>query len=632
MTKNFAKTLQEMAEREEELGVDELDARIRECYISSDGLETLSAALKTKIASRLGRFVGQLIVPINEANCRGVSQSSVWGCMAAAVWSRESSKKPFWPALVLGIMAPQEQKEEWHAALTERNETRLPQKLKILLSAGKRRAEQAIKRQSLGQAEPQSYFLVEFLGTHEFIWVREADIVENFNPEEDPNKIPDVGKKKRMSRSSLEQVLKSENYAGAIEEAQWALEEFEMQLQDIGGEPEEAAVAEGHAEEGYSFTVLAQSDDEAEGDDHDDPSEEMLDFEECNELLATNGLLDFSAAGRKKRAQILKQQKMDAEKKKKALKAKKDKAEKAKKARDAKDKEKQKEKEKKQAQRDLEFRRRKRMREREKALKAMEKKNKRMKISEPSPGYRRLIFCKRERAEAIVNGYVKQTTDKGLYKSLSMGGSDKWIPSTVIDSNNLSGMALAFRAAAGLIPLPNPLTQGPGKRVIKPWDATKLRGMKTSDERCACLENQIELIEKEIQIVKSQKERRLKLLEIANQDVARMEETIATTFEAARSNPMLKRQKHWLAGTQPEAIKGKGKYSGKKKEPSLEESMHDKVNWDAASAESDSRLDEKQKMRPAVEVEAMDSNDDDDDDPMDEHVEEENQEQVTEQP
>jgi hypothetical protein len=231
-----------------------------------------------------------------------------------------------------------------------------------------------------------------------------------------------------------------------------------------------------------------------------------------------------------------------------------------------------------------------------------------------------------------VNGYVKQTTDKGLYKSLSMGGSDKWIPSTVIDSNNLSGMALAFRAAAGLIPLPNPLTQGPGKRVIKPWDATKLRGMKTSDERCACLENQIELIEKEIQIVKSQKERRLKLLEIANQDVARMEETIATTFEAARSNPMLKRQKHWLAGTQPEAIKGKGKYSGKKKEPSLEESMHDKVNWDAASAESDSRLDEKQKMRPAVEVEAMDSNDDDDDDPMDEHVEEENQEQVTEQP
>ncbi|KAL3941278.1 MAG: hypothetical protein SGARI_000654, partial [Bacillariaceae sp.] len=574
--KIFAKYLLEMAMKDEELGVDELDKKIRECYTNSDGFENLNPSIRVKIASRLDRFIGQLIVPINEANCRGVSQSSVWGCMAAAVWARESSKKPFWPALVLGILAPEEQKEDWHTALTERNETRLPQKLKTLLSSGKRRAEQAIKRQALGQAEPQSYFLVEFLGTHEFIWVREGDIVENFNPEEDPNKLPESGKtKKRISRSSMDQILKSETYTGAIEEAQWALEEFEMQLQDIGGEPEEpAADTEGHAEEGYSFTVLSQSDEEAEGGDHDDPTKEPLDMDECNELLATNGLLDYSAAGRKKRAQILKQQKLDAEKKKKALKAKKEKAEKAKKAKDAKEREKLKEREKKQAQRELESRRRKRMREREKSLKVLEKKSKRMKISEPSPGYRRLIFCKRERAEAVVNGYVQQTFDKGLYKSLSMGGGDeKWIPSQVIDSNNLSGMALAFRAAAGLIPMPNPLTAGPGKRVIKPWDYTKLKGMKSSKERCDCLENQIESIEKEIRIVKAQKERRQVLLKSAKDDVARMQEGVTTTFEAARSNPMAKRPKHHLSGKQPDSIKGKGKSAAATKESSPEDQV-----------------------------------------------------------
>jgi hypothetical protein len=229
-------SLREIVANNEELGVDELEANVRKCYTEGDGLETMNTSLRIRIASRMDRYLGQLVVPIHEATCRGVSQSSIWGCMAAAVWARESSKKPFWPALVLGIIAPSDQKEDWHKFLTERNEARLPEKLKSQLLTGKRKAEQAVKRQSLGQADPQSFFLVEFLGSHEFIWVREADIVENFNSADDPNKKDVSGHRtKKVSRKSLANILGSKTYANAIEEAQWALEEFELQLQDIGG-------------------------------------------------------------------------------------------------------------------------------------------------------------------------------------------------------------------------------------------------------------------------------------------------------------------------------------------------------------------------------------------------------------
>jgi hypothetical protein len=585
--KKCAQSLRDMASRDEELGVDDLDARIRKCYTDSEGLENMSTMLRMKIASRLGRFIGQLIVPINEANCRGVSQSSIWGCMAAAVWARESSKKPFWPALVLGIIAPHDQREDWHSALTERNEARLPEKLKGALMNGKRKAEQAIKKQGEGQAEPQSYFLVEFLGSHEFIWVREADIVENFNPEDDPNKSDSAasnGKKKRISRSNLSNILGSKNYASAIEEAQWALEEFEIQLQDFGGDTGEHADGDGPAEEGYSFGVLCQSDDEAEGEgDDDDPSKVSLDMDECNELLATNGLLDFSTTGRKKRAAILKQQKLDAEKKKKALKVKKDRADKAKKVKDAK----LKEKEKKQEQRDLEKKRRKRMREREKALKGIDHQKKKMKLSDPAPGRRHLIVSKRERAEAIVEGYINRTAKKALYKPLSLGGGEeKWIPSSLIDSNNLCGLALAFRAAAGLIPMPNPVTTGPGKKIVKPWDTIRLQGKKTSDERCALLEKQIELVEKEIKIAKAQNQRRTELLKEAKIAVVQMEDTIIANDEAARENPLKKSKKpHPLSGKKR---KRPTEESGKAPEDDLE------VNADD--------IDE------ALEVEAVESN------------------------
>jgi len=104
--------------------------------------------LSEMLNRRMDRIVGKLVIPLFEAGCRGVDQSSIWGCMAAAVWARENRKKPFWPGIVLGIIAPEHQREGWHKALTDRNEGRLPKHLQSGLSSGKRKAEQHMKKPS----------------------------------------------------------------------------------------------------------------------------------------------------------------------------------------------------------------------------------------------------------------------------------------------------------------------------------------------------------------------------------------------------------------------------------------------------------------------------------------------------
>lgn len=533
--------LRDLVSRHEELGVDELESLVRNCHTGAEGLENMRPALRLNIACRLDRYMGQLIVPIHEATCRGVSQSSIWGCMAAGVWARESSKKPFWPALVLGIIAPEDQREAWHRALTERNEERLPDKLKAQLTNGKRNAEKAIKRQSQGQAEPQSFFLVEFLGTHEFIWVREADIVENFNPEEDPNTNDAVGanKKKRVSRSHLANILSSKTYANAIDEITWALDEFELQLQDIGGDSEERV--EDYADSGYTYDILVQSDDEGGEAEDDDPVNEIVDIDECNELLSTNGLLDLSAAGKRKREQIKKQQKAKEDRKQKAQKARKEKAAKAKKVNEQKVVLKEREKDKKLGQRELERRRRKRIREREKALKGRD-----ITLADIEPGKRNLIPNKRVRAQAIVNGYVNREAKGSVYKPLALGTGANGvvaIPAALIDSTNLIGIALAFRAAAGELPMPDESGIHLTNSYKVTWTSISLKGKKTSVERSAAFKRQIEMLEKETQRLRASKKRRVELLEETKKKVAETAEKLAADDRSARTNPLKKAAK-----------------------------------------------------------------------------------------
>jgi hypothetical protein len=452
--------------------------------------------------------------------------------------------------------------------------------LRTQLASGKRKAEHAIKRQSQGHMDPQSFFLVEFLGTHEFIWVRESDIVENFDASDDPNQhVSTTSKKKRSSRSSTANVIGSKAYASAVEEGKWALEEFELQLQDVGGD---GAEDEDDGEEmNYSYSVLCQSDDEADDEAEDDEQDQgPLDIDECNELLATNGLLDFSATGRKnarKRAQMMKKQKSEAEKKLKADKAKKVKAEQSRKRKDAKSKE----REQKKEQKDLDRKRKKRMRERDKALKGTDQQNKKRRVSDSddikksASGRRNLIAGKRDRATAIVEGYLNRAMKQNEYKTLCLGGV-MTIPASLVDSSGLLGMALAYRAAAGEIPMPD--ESGDQQSNIKPWDAIKVDDKKASSERSECLEKQIALLEKEIERVKSAEETRLELSDEVKRGFGEVEDSIAKEDRGARKNPLKKKKK-----ATPSKEKGKVK-SGS---PSTKSAASEKAEEVAGSGEID---------------------------------------------
>jgi len=445
---------------------------------------------------------------------------------------------------VLGILAPDDQREDWHWALTSRNEQRLPEALRTQLTAGKRKAEQALKRQSMGQADPQSFFLVEFLGTHEFIWVRETDIVESFEPEDDPNVKLQNSKKKR-STGRTPSIVGSKKYQAAIEEAGWALEEFEQQLQDACGDVGEADDGE---DGNYSYTVLCVSDDEADDVYDDDDELTALEIEEANELIATRGLLDFSATGRKnakKRAQLLKKQKQEAEKKQQLEKAKKAKAEQLSKKKKKDTGTKQKEQADKKEQRDLEKRRKKRLREREKALKSSAKKttNKRKRLSAAEDKARSdggsLSLDKRARATAIVKGYLTRMAKDQEYKSLGLQGIMS-IPAAQVDSSGLLGMALAFRAAAGELTMP----EESGDHVQpKPWDAIAVNDAMTPEQRVEILRRQAELLEAEIRRVKSDTATRLRLAEQGEINRQEMEKEIYIAETVARVNPFKKRKK-----------------------------------------------------------------------------------------
>jgi len=184
---------------------------LQKCY-TEDVLQH-DHALRKCIASRLDRLFLKYIIPLHEANSRGVTRSSIWGNVAAVIWARESSKKPHWPALCLGILPHPDQLEGWHVAVTDRNEMRLPDRLRVQLNVVKQRCKQMQIRQSM------SYFLVEFMGTHEFLWVPETNIIENFDPEDDPNKknLNVATVKKSCSSRSITNIVGSQMYATVCE-------------------------------------------------------------------------------------------------------------------------------------------------------------------------------------------------------------------------------------------------------------------------------------------------------------------------------------------------------------------------------------------------------------------------------
>lgn len=549
---NVSSRLRELVGSDIEYTVENLNNDLKRCY--GDEVFEGFPWLKIKFEKRLERLMGKLTVPIFEISCRGVNQSSVWGCMAAAIWARENMKKPFWPALVLGILAPEDQSEDWHSYLTERNESRLPEKLLSGLVAGKKKAIQAIERQSAGISERMSYFLVEFLGTHEFIWVREADIVENFDPAVNINEnIASTisAKKKSFLRGVIAQ--SSKMLAKATDEGRWALEEFDLLMNDPCGDQMEM-MGDEYEEENYSFSVLCESDAEADEADKADkaritsilssedaafktPTGDVYDLEEINELLSTNGLLDFSAEGKKSsRKRALALRKIQADAKKTTKKKEKKKSPKESKAtkpqltvalsqKDAKD---------------VEKRRKKRQREREKFMKDKEKNAKKFKtdsVSVVKKGRKLGIVDKRGRAASIVRGYLNRIAAREGLKGLSLGGLAS-LPAANVEGSGILGIALAFRAAAGELEMPD-TKDNPS--CIKPWEHIAVNGL-TSDERCIALNRKIELLQQAIVRLDKDTERRLNLIKEAEKMKEDYDLSLYSAESEARQNDIPKRK------------------------------------------------------------------------------------------
>ena len=343
--------------------------------------------------------------------------------------------------------------------------------------------------------------------------MKESDIVETFDPEVDPNVASAAGnvtKKKRSGHSSINPKLMSD----AIEEGRWALEEFEILISDPCGDassddPEE----EGEDYEGgYTYDVMCQSDDEAdEMEAADKRKANDSDVEEQNELLACNGCLDYSVEGRKKakaKAAEMRKQKaaLAKQEKSKEAKAKKDAAAKKKPtvaANDIKLLAKQLEEEEKR----VEARRKKRARDHEKALKDMEKQAKKSKGTpdkRPNPHH---IPKKKARAETFVKSFLVHK-----HKALPDFRGPPFIPTN--DPPELLCMSLAFRAAAGDVIFQD----NKGKKFIEnPWDKIDATGPKESSQRCQLLQDQINLIEKELQKVHDATARRRTLYDAAKQ-------------------------------------------------------------------------------------------------------------------
>lgn len=513
---------------------------LTKCYVEHFDEDNL--AMQNRFKCRLDRFFWKQAVPLHEANSRGVTQSSIWGNLAATIWARESSKKPFWPALCLGILPPAEQREGWHQAVTERNEGRLPEKLRSQLMIAKKRCEQAQKRASL------SYFLVEFLGTHEFIWVRETDIIENFDPNVDPNKTI-AGKKSRSTSS----VVGSKTYATAIQECVWASEEYENVLQDAFENTAATDDDDGDDDDlNFSFMTLAQSDDELDqGDEYgyqnDDDNMDWSDVAESNYLISHDGVFDASMAGRKSLKKRPQQLKKTANKKGKDV-ATIDKDDSSKKKRNRGGNEAVNSNDEGRAikndMKDLERRRKKRLRDHEKSGKTdtRKKMNKRRRSTSNDLDEldQRLVNDKHCRATAIVKAYLMRLAKQSDNKSLALSGV-LTMPSASVDSVGLLGMTLAFRAASGGICMPDD-----GKEQLakwKPWVVVDTERPKTAAERVQNLRKKIQLIENEIGRLRNDTKRREELT--AHYTAKRLASEQATESDdiAARFNHYKKRKK-----------------------------------------------------------------------------------------
>jgi len=180
--------------------------------------------LDEKVRNRIHRLLGQFTAPLFEISIRGVNQSSVWACAAAVVWATNSPMLPYRPAVVVGVLAPSVKKELWHDVLTKTNESRLSRS--VTLSREKLKAIEIVRQEDI------SCFLVEYIGTHEFSWITENNVQEDFDLSHDPNESSDF-------LNELPWFLDAKNlasYQKSIDDALQVIEEINSQIIDLSSD------------------------------------------------------------------------------------------------------------------------------------------------------------------------------------------------------------------------------------------------------------------------------------------------------------------------------------------------------------------------------------------------------------
>merc|ERR1712070_722047 len=115
------------------------------------------------------------------------------------------------------------------------------------------------------------------------------------------------------------------------------------------------------------------------------------------------------------------------------------------------------------------------------------------------------------------------------------------MPAAMVDSTGLLGMALAFRAAAGELSMPDDAEQKSVK--TKPWTLIDTEKPKTCAERVVNLEKKIALLEKELTRVRINTKRRKELTEEALKAKRVVDDGIEADDLLARMNHFKKKKK-----------------------------------------------------------------------------------------
>lgn len=180
--KGLERKLTEKIQSNSELTVSKFDVLVRNCCPAvgngrREENQNMDHALSKRIVDRLDRYIAQMIVPIYELRRRGSEYSSIWARLESKslVSARSSSTKPYWSALLLGILH-----EGKCNAMMKNHTTRLPPDVRTEIL--RNQTEKANKNRRGGK-----YYLVEILGSHEFGLYSETNCLFMDDPTDNPN-------------------------------------------------------------------------------------------------------------------------------------------------------------------------------------------------------------------------------------------------------------------------------------------------------------------------------------------------------------------------------------------------------------------------------------------------------------